>query len=51
MEKNERYVAPACGAAEDYRRRIVDIVDNIEDEVFLRRIYAVLRKHIEKRGS
>lgn len=36
---------------ERYKKKIMDIVDNLEDEMFLRRIYIILRKHIEKRGS
>lgn len=45
-----------CGTSEhntsdNYKKEITDIVNNLEDEVFLRRIYIVLRKHIEKRGN
>lgn len=41
--------ASARGAAE-YRKDIVDIVDKIGDERFLRRIYISLREYVTEKG-
>ena len=34
-----------------YRKEIIEMVKEIENELFLKRIYIVLKKHIRKRGG
>lgn len=34
-----------------YREKIIEMVEQIEDEKFLNQIHTILRKHIEKRGG
>lgn len=45
VDDRKDYGLPECSMARHYIKEIVDIVDNIEDEVFLRRVYISLREY------
>ena len=36
---------------EEYRKLIIDMVNNIENEKFLKQIYTIILLHIRKTGS
>lgn len=39
------------GGVKWYRKKIAEMVEQIENEKFLSQIHTILKKHIEKRGG
>lgn len=49
--KKEKNMMPNYNEKKHYKKEIVDILDKIEDERFLKRVYIILMNHAKKRGS
>lgn len=43
----EKKSVPGLETAEYHKEKIIDIVDKIEDAQFLKRVYIILRNHME----
>lgn len=50
MRKQNENQTNVLEGAEWYRKKIVEMVEQIENEKFLNQIYTILKRHVQKRG-
>lgn len=50
-KKNSKITNKCSGGGDFYREKIIEMINQIDDEKFLNQIRIILKRHIEKRGG
>lgn len=50
-KQNNQEIEQIFGKATYYRDKIIKMINQIDNEKFLKQIHTILKKHIEKRGG